>query len=897
MSARRLRDIAPVATVAASLVLLLSGLLIGGHPDEEEYRNAISSTVLHARALLDGIYPYWTSDLGFGVPHPMTPALIFHPMVLLFGLLSPATAVAAIYVVHALVGASGAWWLVYDVSGDRWAAALGAATWALAAPSQNYVLTDFWPSLFVVWSLAPFMLLAALRVLDAQPGGQPWIPAIGLGLVSGLMWVNGHTGYVPVLFIPLAVMFAAHPAVLLRRWPAVLVSLITGALIAAPTLLQLFIEVERFPRVSRVSYTEAIGATHVWDLFFRPITLTTPSAMADAVLARGTRVPFLGGPMFVLALGYVLGLLSPRPYRRGVALGFASALLLIATPGLGRMGVLAATYLFRDGLVLFGLVLGALAWTALRARRPRLAAVVATLQVTVLWAATWPFVRAEMRGNVVARHAVSDTALTQKLRDVGLQYPGRWYLSPAIDELTMRQTLLQDGLWQNTWIYRGLPIVNGTFKGVSADPLYPSRVLPYGEIRSEAAAMNSAPFLTAMGISLVLAAPGEATAPELAEITRVSTHDAIGLRVLRHADPWPGAAFVTGGVVDATLDALPGCRAPGVLCGDFAPVVRGARTESIHVSRKHGQIRVEFTPDASQRWLLLSEMYRPGWHVSSNRKGAFVRAALGEQSPHGTPQGLVAVSVPPEARFVDLRFRPASRVAATWLAWMTIGCSAALLAVAGGGARRGPREYLAKLLARYVGYHLPEGSRVVEFAPRSPMLRNALQRPDIRVMAPGDSVDATSIATWDALRTYEPDRIVLNGTPHDDPDIQATLERLREASTADTRLVILYYNSLWRPLFALARGVGIARTPPRHNWVLAFRRRKPVANLRLRVDQSVTARARTVLRPRRERGSESLAGTAAGLPMVRRREPRARKTARHAARGAAVGLSRRGRKE
>ena len=41
----------------AAVLLLLVGPIVGATPDDEEYRNAIISLVLHARALLDGVYP------------------------------------------------------------------------------------------------------------------------------------------------------------------------------------------------------------------------------------------------------------------------------------------------------------------------------------------------------------------------------------------------------------------------------------------------------------------------------------------------------------------------------------------------------------------------------------------------------------------------------------------------------------------------------------------------------------------------------------------------------------------------------------------------------------------------------------------------------------------------
>ena len=64
---RVIKRAAPLALLVASAAFLLSGPLIGATHDEEEFRNTLLTSVLHARALADGVLPYWTSALGFGM--------------------------------------------------------------------------------------------------------------------------------------------------------------------------------------------------------------------------------------------------------------------------------------------------------------------------------------------------------------------------------------------------------------------------------------------------------------------------------------------------------------------------------------------------------------------------------------------------------------------------------------------------------------------------------------------------------------------------------------------------------------------------------------------------------------------------------------------------------------
>ncbi len=164
MTARLQRLLPFVAPVAATL-FLLSGPVLGATTDDEEYRNAIASLVLHARAVLDGEYPFWTSALGFGLPHPLHPTFFFHPLMPFFGLWPVGAAVRVLYALHGVIGAAGAWLLVRRLAPSPWIAGLGSTTWVLATPALSYSQTDFWPSNFIGWSLAPFLLLWGLRVL------------------------------------------------------------------------------------------------------------------------------------------------------------------------------------------------------------------------------------------------------------------------------------------------------------------------------------------------------------------------------------------------------------------------------------------------------------------------------------------------------------------------------------------------------------------------------------------------------------------------------------------------------------------------------------------------------------------------------------------------------------
>lgn len=63
------------------------------------------------------------------------------------------------------------------------------------------------------------------------------------------------------------------------------------------------------------------------------------------------------------------------------------------------------------------------------------------------------------------------------------------------------------------------------------------------------------------------------------------------------------------------------------------------------------------------------------------------------------------------------------------------------------------------------------------------------------------------------------DCIILSETANQAADVQAMLERLHSVATPDTRLVINFYNTLWRPALSAATTLGFRGKTPAANWL------------------------------------------------------------------------------
>lgn len=666
-----LRWLASVLTPAAAVLYLLSAPVLGAPPDEEDYRNTVLSSLLHARTVFDGGYVFWTSDLGFGLPLPLHPALLLHPLTPFLGVMTPETLMRTFYAFHGVLGAAGCWWLMRHLGTRAPLAGIAATTWALSSPALQYSVTDLWMSYFLGWSLFPLLVVLTLRVLGMSDARQSWPDAIALGCVAGLMVANGQAGQMSVLFLVLAVIVLVEVRRMRRVLPALTLAAVIGVVLAAPSMVPLLQELDRFPDLPRLAVDSGLGWQSFVDAPLRPFLSVSPSEWLPAVAERGTRVPFFGGPLLLAAVAAVAGLARPLPHAAAFVTAFLISGVAMALPDSARLDAMSGAFVFRDPFVLFGIVLGTMMMQRWAVARPGLVAVTAALQVLVLLLAASPFVsEARTSGRQVERTFLDHSGMTMALRDWVPRLSGRWYLAPELDDMVRRGMFEEDGLAPEAWYYRGLPIVNGTFKGISVDAFYPSGTLPIGRIRGEAVTVASVPTLSVLGISAVLAAESEPVSAALQEVARFETSQG-PIRLLRNPAAWPGAAFVDERVLAVSPPLLTDCEHGGILCRDFSAVAAAGPTAPVAVTRTEGQIELQFDAHPTARWIVVSEMHRPQWIATGDGRRLRVEAAW---------DALMAVEVPPDVSVVTLDFRPTVVLASIWTAVGTLVASAAALA-------------------------------------------------------------------------------------------------------------------------------------------------------------------------------------------------------------------------
>jgi len=143
----------------------------------------------------------------------------------------------------------------------------------------------------------------------------------------------------------------------------------------------------------------------------------------------------------------------------------------------------------------------------------------------------------------------------------------------------------------------------------------------------------------------------------------------------------------------------------------------------------------------------------------------------------------------------------------------------------------GARAYRT-LLAHYYNLLIPAGASVLEIGCGSGELLariraarkvgvdlSATQIAAARQRAPDAEfqVQAGELLTFAGAEKF--DVIIVSDTLNLAADVQRLFERLHLVSHPDTRLLVNFQNTLWRPFLSLSRALGLKAAQPQNSWL------------------------------------------------------------------------------
>ena len=639
----------------ASLTLVVAACVVlaaGTPPDDEEFRYAVLTSWLHVRALSHGSYAFSTSLLGLGLPQPFIPNFWFHPLLPLLALMEPSSWVRLLLLAHTVLGAAGMWRLGGMLRFRPVVRATCTFTFLLAAPGINYALRDAWPSHWIVWTSMPWVLLYLWRTLDGD-GRDQWRSSVVLGFISGLVIANANPAYAVVYAVVVVAVIVARWHSILERWRPLSVSALIALLISSPNAALLVSERGLFASGLGLQ-TEAgpLPLAAAWDVFLRP--LSNFASQVGPEFDNDARTLAFGGSFALLAIAAcVRGGWNRRELVVGLAIGLTFLFTTLPIP------LASQRYQFRDPVILCAILLaGMAAERGLQEHhvRPLVGFLLLLQIVAVGWIAA-PFVRyawEETRSATPWFRGATAAGPSADILVSALARPGLVAFSPGVERGVMNRTYLAAGLGVNALAYRGIHVLDGWFKGVSTDPIWPDERLFYGRVAPPQPFLESAASLDLLGIRYVLAERGETVAPDLRELP-VKIAAAPELLLYENDDAWTGAILVDADVGTVHVPPLAGCPNDRLLCRDLS-VVTTLHPAPAAIVRSEGAIDITFDRVEMPRTLVVAEMFRPGWTAT---------AANQDPSTFAFLDSLLAVRVPAGAASVHLAYRPGLMYGAT----------------------------------------------------------------------------------------------------------------------------------------------------------------------------------------------------------------------------------------
>jgi hypothetical protein len=135
------------------------------------------------------------------------------------------------------------------------------------------------------------------------------------------------------------------------------------------------------------------------------------------------------------------------------------------------------------------------------------------------------------------------------------------------------------------------------------------------------------------------------------------------------------------------------------------------------------------------------------------------------------------------------------------------------------------RNHYYHLVRRYLALHILPQNSVVEVDPTTPLLVGAMPQGKVTFR---NVQEALMLATnfrdgavlpVESIYEIQPDYLVVSSLIHYERDVQGLLANLYKMCHRETRLVLTYYSSLWRPFSMLASKLGLRRKLPESNWL------------------------------------------------------------------------------
>lgn len=671
--------------ISILILIIISSLFFGAYglgtvSDEEDLSATLLSTLLFTKALIAGESPFWTPTLGLGIPQPFRIALIFHPLSFLFSILPPLLAIKIVVFTHGIISALSFYLLCKKLSVSPFISCLSSISFIFCTSNLNFLFTDDWPSFFLSFSFLPLICLLFLNLIDETLKIKKIKIALYMSLTIGIFIATGLASSLLTYVIVLSV-FCLFPIrhCLRERYLIFLIILISSS-ISLGLLTTLYNELVQFPdNVSRHYHLNRPILQHIHSSLNGHLFQTLwndPSQIFQTMTKRNLRLAGFGLPALLLALSSFL--IKFNENERRVRNAFVGSVILIQFPPSFFNDIVSATWFFRDGINIFGILLFGITLEKIRntgqPRRKLIVSGIFTFQLFFTSIQALPFClrsiylqSEETKSPTLSK--LSRSSFLDKLQNKTGVIKGRVAMSPSLT--SDRKILFPDGFVNNLGAFQNIHFVNAEARGIATSQLYPDRYLMEGHIGVTKTNLLDKHFLDVLGIEYLITKEKEIVSKNLKYFGQINTKSSGILNIWKNLDYWPRVVEFP---VDFNLTKLENkleCEHQQFLCSNFSSLTyRAKQFPAKKIRETFGSISFELQPSNVDRDFILTSWYRTGW-VPADRKVA-VFPALGQ---------FIGLKVPAGIREVKLNFIPSRLVFAYIISFLAIMINALGIAV------------------------------------------------------------------------------------------------------------------------------------------------------------------------------------------------------------------------
>ena len=689
--------------------LFLSGLLLHGQTNIEDYQLLITSALIKFKYLFNGKILYWYDGRGFGMPFPPTQTPDTHPIFMLAQYFSLRFVYSFYWVFHLSFGCFFFIKLCRLLGLEKPLALISGFLFAFSMPTINYAIYDDFSNIFFMWTMYPLIVYLSFKVILDKSDRINYrvflLPIIiAITALNSLASVYMHY----LLILAICLIFASLQPFKPRKIMLLLFVFLVTCILVSPRIYYTLNELSFFPDglIGHAQKSFSIGGvlSHnmvPFDLeFWRDIWHGSESSNIRSATSKGIskllfhkpRTSFIGFIYLVLAISSVASLwryffkdsTDLSLIRAAVSVGFIC----------GFLGMLTDTSVFydtvspwtmRDEMIFFGIISAGIQLQGLKRgllrNHPGFVSLLLIVQILQLLAYTsylvyyskgdsYFYSQKKKYVTNFFQKPIQGDKLYDWLTENKKKYGNRILLSPLIEkDLNMEIPILGKEKFYSIAdinLHVGLNVINTSGqRGISMNRIYSSKVFTQGQIYTNYDVLENSELLNVAGINWVLIKKDEldSNGPFLnlveKEYFQFSWKDESWV-LLHNENAWSKAFMLSDGVLDNPPSYREQCGHTGFLCAEMELYLPYKKDIIIQRTGGNGHVQLSFAPQNENTILGLSTMYRPEWTAYADKEQLIIKPLF---------DAFIGIEVPPGVTRISLYFNPKMRI---WLIYFSM---------------------------------------------------------------------------------------------------------------------------------------------------------------------------------------------------------------------------------